>query len=242
MKSKINSSQPYKRVLLKLSGQALAGEGNNIDPLVLKKIAGEIKEIHKLGVQLVIVVGGGNIVRGSELEKLGIKRTIGDSMGMLATIMNALAFKDVLEDMGVSSRVMTSVEMKEFAEPYIIDKAESHLNNNHVVFAAGGTGHPYFTTDTAASLRSIELKADVLLKATRVDGVYSGDPEKDKNAVKFDSITYADVLEKQLRVMDLTAISLCMDNKVPIIVFDLFKKESLKNIILGQNIGTRISF
>lgn len=236
-----SSSLRYKRILLKLSGEALAGSDKiGINPAFVKQISEEIYDIVSYGVEVAIVIGGGNIFRGSLGEDLGIDRTTGDHMGMLATIMNSLAIQVVLEKLNVPTRVMTAIEMNEVAEPYLIQKAISHLNKGRVVIAAGGTGLPYFTTDTAASLRAVELKTDVLIKATRVDGVYTGDPEKDKNVKKIDSISYIDVIKQQLRFMDLTAISLCMDNKIPIVVFNIFKKNSLQRLILNENVGTRI--
>jgi len=232
----------YKRVLLKLSGEALAGDAKTgINPDILSQMAEEIKEVVALGVELAIVIGAGNIFRGSLGEELGIDRATGDHMGMLATVMNALAVQDALQKIDVPARVMTAIEMNEVAEPYVIQKAQSHLRKGKVVIAAGGTGHPFFTTDTASSLRAIELKADVMLKATRVDGVYTSDPEKDASAEKIDDISYMDVIKNQLRVLDLTSVSLCMDNDLPIIVFNLFNRGSLKRIILGEKIGTIIS-
>lgn len=232
----------YRRILLKLSGEALAGgEGSGINPEIVSSIAREIRDVHSLGVEIAVVIGGGNFFRGSMGERLGISRIVGDHMGMLATVMNALAVQNELEKLNVQARVMTALEMMEVAEPYIIQKAESHLKNGWVVLASGGTGHPFFTTDTAASLRAIELGADLLLKATKVDGVYSSDPVEDKNAERYKNISFMDVITKQLKVMDLTAISLCMDNNLPIIVFNLFNKGSLKRILSGEEIGTYIS-
>jgi uridylate kinase len=232
----------YSRILLKLSGEALAGEDKTgISSAVLADIAGEIKDVRLLGVDVAVVVGGGNLFRGSAAEQLGISRITGDHMGMMATVMNSLALQSALESAGVQARVMCSFSMKEIAEPYIIRKALDHLENGRVVIAAGGTGHPFFTTDTAASLRGIELGAEALLKATRVDGVYTGDPERDAAARKMDSISYIDVLKGQLRIMDFTAVSLCMDNTMPIIVFNLFRPGSLKRIVAGESVGTLIS-
>ena len=236
------AEQRYRRILLKLSGEALAGDGKSgLDPVVLNNMAREIKEVHELGVEVAVVIGGGNIFRGSMADSLGIKRITGDHIGMLATVMNSLAVQNTLENMGVPARVMCAFSMKEIAEPYIIRKALDHLEHGRVVISSGGTGHPYFTTDTAASLRGIELEADILLKATRVEGVYTSDPEKDPGAKKIDSISYLDVLNKQLGVMDFTAISLCMDNRMPIVVFNLFKHGSLKKIVFGEKVGTLIS-
>ncbi len=232
----------YRRILLKISGEALAGEGKTgINPGIIAQIAEDIRDIHALGVEIAIVIGAGNIFRGSMGVELGINRITGDYMGMLATVMNSMALQNALEKIEIPTRVMTAIEMKEVAEPYITPKAINHLDNGSVVIAAGGTGNPFFTTDTAASLRAIELGADVLLKATRVDGVYTGDPEKDESAKKVDSISYIDVIKQQLRIMDLTAISLCMDNNLPIIVFKLFQKGALKRILEGENLGTLIS-
>jgi uridylate kinase len=232
----------YSRILLKLSGEALAGEDKaGINPAVLAGIAREIREIHLLGVEVAVVIGAGNLFRGSSAERLGIKRVTGDHMGMLATVMNSLALQNALEAIDVQARVMCSFSMKEIAEPYIIRKALDHLDNGRVVIASGGTGHPFFTTDTAASLRGVELGAEALLKATRVDGVYTGNPERDASAQKIDRISYIDVIKGQLRVMDFTAISLCMDNQLPIIVFNLFTPGLLKRIVAGESVGTIIS-
>ena len=231
----------YKRILLKLSGEALAGpDKTGINPEVIQQIASEVKEVSNLGVEVAMVIGAGNIFRGAMADSLGINRSTGDFMGMLATVMNSMAVENTLEKMDQPTRVLTAIEMKHVAEPYTIQKAEDHLKKGRVVIAAGGTGHPYFTTDTAASLRAVELGADLLLKATRVDGVYTGDPEKDKNAEKIFEISFIEMITKQLKVMDLTAISLCMDNNLPIVVFNLFEKGSLKRIILGEKIGTKI--
>jgi len=231
----------YKRILLKLSGEALAGpDKTGISPEVIQQIASEIKEVADLGVEIAMVIGAGNIFRGAMADSLGINRSTGDFMGMLATVMNSMAVENTLEKMNQPTRVLTAIEMKHVAEPYTIQKAEDHLKKGRIVIAAGGTGHPYFTTDTAASLRAVELGADVLLKATRVDGVYTGDPEKDKTAEKIVEISFIDMITRQLRVMDLTAISLCMDNNLPIVVFNLFEKGSLKKIVLGEKIGTKI--
>ena len=231
----------YKRILLKLSGEALAGQDKTgINPDVIQQIATEIKEVSDLGVEVALVIGAGNIFRGAMAESLGINRSTGDFMGMLATVMNSMAVENTLEKMDKPTRVLTAIEMKHVAEPYTIQKALDHLKKGRIVIAAGGTGHPYFTTDTAASLRAVELSADVLLKATRVDGVYTGDPEKDPNAEKIVEIPYMEMIKRQLRVMDLTAISLCMDNNLPIIVFNLFERGALKRIVLGEAVGTKI--
>lgn len=231
----------YKRVVLKMSGEALQGKkGYGIDPLMTEKIAREIKETKKLGVQIAIVIGGGNIYRGSTASGQGVDRIIADYMGMLATVINGLALQDALEKVGVITRVQTAIEMQELAEPYIKRRAIRHLEKGRIVIFVAGTGNPYFSTDTAASLRAIEINADVILKATKVDGVYSADPEKHKSAKKFKALKYIDVLNKGLKVMDATAVSLCMDNKLPIIVFNLTKKGNIKRVVLGAKIGTVI--
>lgn len=229
----------WKRVLLKIGGESLADRnGYGISSNRVRLIAEEIDEVRDLGVETGIMVGGGNIFRGEEANKGGMDRTTADYMGMLATILNALALQDTLERIGVFTRVQTAIEMQEIAEPYIRRKALHHLEKGRVVIFAGGTGNPYFTTDTAAALRALEIEADVILKATKVEGVYSSDPLKDKKAKKFDEISYAEVLSRRLKVMDATAISLCMDNHLPIIVFDLQKRGNIKRIILGEEIGT----
>ena len=229
----------YKRVVLKMSGEVLQGkQGYGIDPEVTRSIAEEIKDVKKLGVEIAIVIGGGNIYRGSTAEGQGVDRTTADYMGMLATVINGLALQDSLEKAGVFTRVQTAIDMQELAEPYIRRKAIRHLEKNRVVIFVAGTGNPYFSTDTAASLRAIELGADVILKATKVDGVYSADPKKDRTAKKFKSLKYIQVLKKGLKVMDATAISLCMDNKLPIIVFNLTKKGNIKRVLIGDKIGT----
>ncbi len=231
----------FKRILIKMSGEALSGnDKSGINPAVVKSIAEEVKEVHDRGVETALVVGGGNIFRGSIGEKLGMDRGTGDYMGMLATVINALAIQDSLEKSGVPTRVMTALEMSAVAEPYIRRRAVRHLEKGRVVILSGGTGNPYFTTDTAASLRAVEIDADVLLKATRVDGVYDEDPEKNDKANKIDDIRYIDVVKRELRIMDLTAITLCMDNGLPIIVFNLFEKDSILKIISGERIGTII--
>ena len=231
----------YNRILLKISGEALAGEtGFGIDADVISNIADEVSSVWKLGVQIAIVIGGGNIFRGIKGTGKGIDRVTGDYMGMLATVINALAFQDVLEKRGVPTRVATAIEMRAIAEPYIRRKAQRHLEKGRVVIFASGTGNPFFTTDTAAALRGIEMGVDVLLKATNVDGVYSSDPKKDKNAKLYSSLSYDDVIEQDLRVMDLTAITLCKENKLPIIVYNLKKNGSLVKIIKGEEVGTYI--
>ncbi|MBU1912911.1 MAG: UMP kinase [Candidatus Omnitrophica bacterium] len=229
----------YKRVVLKMSGEVLQGQrGYGIDPEVTRSIAEEIKDVKKLGTQIAIVIGGGNIYRGATAEGQGVDRTTADYMGMLATVINGLALQDSLEKAGVFTRVQTAIDMQELAEPYIRRKAIRHLEKNRVVIFVAGTGNPYFSTDTAASLRAIEIGADVILKATKVDGVYSADPKKDKSAKKFKALKYIQVLKKGLKVMDATAVSLCMDNKLPIIVFDLTTKGNIKRVLLGDKIGT----
>jgi uridylate kinase len=231
----------YKRILLKISGEILTGGGDyGIDPKVLRQIAQEIKEIRALGVEVAIVIGGGNIFRGMAASAKGMDRASADDMGMLATIMNGLALQDALEKIDVHTRVQTAIEMREVAEPYIRRRAIRHLEKGRVVIFAGGTGNPYFTTDTTASLRAMEINADVILKATKVDGVYDADPLHDKEAQKYDELTYLDVLKKQLKVMDATAISLCMDHQIPIIVFSLKKKGNIKRVVLGEKIGTKV--
>ncbi|MGE4357011.1 MAG: UMP kinase [Candidatus Omnitrophota bacterium] len=231
----------YKRVVLKLSGEALQGkEGYGIDPQVTLSIAQRIKEVHELGVEIAIVIGGGNIFRGNKAALEGMDRATADYMGMLATVINGLALQDALERVGVFTRLQTAIEMKELAEPYIRRRAVRHLEKGRVVIFAAGTGNPYFTTDTTAALRAIEINADVILKATKVDGVYTADPLKDKKAKKFDVLEYIEVLKLGLKVMDATAISLCMDNHLPIIVFNLNKKGSIKKAILGEKVGTLV--
>ncbi len=236
----MTSEQPqYRRILLKLSGEALAGkQGYGIDPEVIAAIAEEIREVIGLGVQLALVIGGGNIFRGVAAASRGMDRASADYMGMLATVMNSLAMQDALEKIGVVTRVQSAIEMQQVAEPYIRRRAVRHLEKGRVVIFGAGTGNPYFTTDTAASLRAMEINADVILKATKVDGVYSADPAKDKDAVKFPSLTYLDVLKKSLQVMDATATSLCMDNNLPIVVFDLTRRGNIKKVVLGEPIGT----
>ena len=230
----------YKRVVLKLSGEALQGDDSyGINAETIRSIARQIKEIHNLGLEIIIVIGGGNIFRGVRTaDQEGIDRSTADYMGMLATVINGLALQDVLEKMGVVTRVQGAIEMKELVEPYIRRRAIRHLEKNRVVIMVGGTGNPYFTTDTAAALRAIELNADVILKATKVDGIYSSDPTRNKKARKFDKLTYIQVLQKGLQVMDATAVSLCMDNNLPIVVFNLKKEGNIKKIVQGEKIGS----
>ncbi|OPY82462.1 MAG: Uridylate kinase [Smithella sp. PtaU1.Bin162] len=231
----------YGRVLLKLSGEALLGrQSSGVDPKVASFIADEIKSITDLNVQTCIVVGGGNIFRGLEASSQGMDRTSADYMGMLATVINSLALQSALERRGISTRVQCSIEMREIAEPFIQRKAIRHLEKGRIVIFAGGTGNPYFTTDTAASLRAMEINADIIMKATKVDGVYDCDPVKNKNAVMYNNISYIDVLTKNLKVMDATAISLCRDNNLPIIVFNMQKKGNIRRAICGEKIGTYV--
>jgi uridylate kinase len=231
----------YKRILLKLSGEVLTGEGGyGIDSAVIQKISLEIKEIKNLGVEIAIVIGGGNIFRGMAASAKGMDRASADYMGMLATVMNGIALQDALEKINVHTRVQTAIEMREVAEPYIRRRAIRHLEKGRVVIFAGGTGNPYFTTDTTASLRAMEIGAEVILKATKVDGVYNKDPLLHKRAHKYDELSYLDVLKKRLKVMDATAISLCMDHQIPIIVFNLKKKGNVKRVVLGEKVGTTV--
>lgn len=232
----------YKRVLLKLSGEALQGDqGYGVDPKVASSIAGQIKEVHQLGIDLACVIGAGNIFRGLQASKAGLDRSTADYIGMLATVINSLVLQDALEKMGVPTRVLSAIEIKELAEPYIRRRAMRHLEKHRVVIFAAGTGSPYFTTDTAAALRAIEIGSDVILKATKVDGVYSQDPVKHKKARKYDKLRYLDVLKQRLQVMDATAISLCMDNELPILVFNLTKSGNIRRVIMGEKIGTRVT-
>jgi uridylate kinase len=231
----------YKRILLKISGEVLSGEGNfGIDSEVMLQLAREIREVKNLGVEMAVVIGGGNIFRGIAASSKGMDRASADYMGMLATVLNALALQDSLEKLGVQTRVQTAIEMREIAEPYIRRKAIRHLEKNRLVIFAAGTGNPYFTTDTTASLRAMEIGADVILKGTKVEGVYDGDPMVDRRARRYEELTYLDVLKKQLKVMDATAISLCMDHHIPIIVFNLKKKGNIKRVVLGETVGTRV--
>jgi uridylate kinase len=234
-------SQPeFKRILLKLSGEALMGkQGFGVDPEVASRIASEVTEVRQMGVQVAIVVGGGNFIRGA--SAMGIDRVVADNMGMLATIINSLALQDALEKEGSHTRVATAIEMRAVAEPFILRRAIRHMEKDRVVILAGGTGNPYFSTDTAAALRAMEIKAEVILKATKVDGVYDADPKKFPDAKKFAEISYLDVLAKGLAVMDSTAISLCMNNRLPIIVFNLTVPGNLKRVILGEKIGSLVA-
>jgi uridylate kinase len=230
---------PYKRILLKLSGEALMGnEGYGIDPATVEAVCRQIKGISSLGVQIAIVVGGGNIFRGMKAEKQGIERVTADYMGMVATLLNALTLQERLEKIGVPVCVQSAINIEKVAEPYVRREANAHLDAGKVVVFACGTGSPYFTTDTAAALRAVEIGADALLKATKVDGVYDRDPETNKDALFFPSITYIDVINKNLGVMDLTAITLCMENNLPIIVFNLRGKDNMKKVVQGKRVGT----
>ncbi|MEN6468620.1 MAG: UMP kinase [Smithella sp.] len=231
----------YKRILLKLSGEALLGkQSTGVDPDVANYIASEIKSLADLKIQIGIVIGGGNIFRGIEASAKGMDRTTADYMGMLATVINSLALQSALEMRGLPTRVQSSIEMREIAEPFIQRRAVRHLEKGRIVIFAGGTGNPYFSTDTAASLRAMEIRADIIMKATKVDGVYDADPVKNKSAVMFKKISYIDVLTKNLRVMDSTAITLCKDNSLPIIVFNLQKKGNIRSAICGKKIGTYV--
>ncbi|MFS0782270.1 UMP kinase [Bacillus sp. 1P06AnD] len=234
------SSAKYKRVVLKLSGEALAGDdGFGINPAVIKSIAQQVKEIAELDVEVAVVVGGGNIWRGKIGSELGMDRTTADYMGMLATVMNSLALQDSLENLGIETRVQTSIEMRQVAEPYIRRRAVRHLEKKRVVIFAAGTGNPYFSTDTTAALRAAEIEADVILMAkNNVDGVYNADPRKDENATKYDKLSYLDVLKDGLEVMDSTASSLCMDNDIPLIVFSITEQGNIKRVVTGEEIGT----
>jgi uridylate kinase len=236
------SSPAYTRILLKLSGEALMGDRQyGIDADVAAQVGREIGEVQRLGVQTSVVIGGGNIFRGVAASTSGMDRSTADTMGMLATVMNALALQDALEKLGVSTRVATAIEMRAVAEPFIRRRAVRHLEKGRVVVFAAGTGNPYFTTDTAAALRAMEMRAEVILKGTKVDGVYSADPMVDREAKRYDRITCLEVLERGLKVMDATAISLCMDNRLPIIVFKLLEPGNLRRVVMGEPVGTMVS-
>lgn len=231
----------YKRILLKISGEALRGsKGFGIDQAILFDIAKEISTIHKLGVHVALVVGGGNIFRGLSGEKEGIDRVTGDQMGMLATLINSMALQDALEKTGLETRVQSAIEMNKIAEPFIPRKAVRHMQKGRVVIFGGGTGNPFFSTDTTAALRASEIGADIVMKATKVDGIYNKDPKKFKDAKRFKSLTYMDAIKRKLKVMDLTAVSLCMENEMPIMVFDLFKRGLIKKAVQGTNVGTLV--
>ncbi|MFT3869898.1 MAG: UMP kinase [Nibricoccus sp.] len=236
------SSVKYKRVVLKLSGEVLRGgkSGDPIDGGILERVCKQVKDIHDLGVQVCVVIGGGNIFRGLAGEKRGVDRTTGDYMGMLATVINSLALMDCLEKMGVTTRVQSAIPMNQIAEPFILRRAMRHLEKGRVVIFAAGTGNPYFSTDTTAALRASELHADVIMKATKVDGIYDKDPKKFTDAVKYDQLTFIDALKGRLNVMDSTAFSLCLDNNVPILVFDLNDENAIRKAVMGEKIGTLV--
>jgi uridylate kinase len=232
----------YKRVILKVTGEIFGGEEKyGIDSNTVRSFAEEIKEVKALGCEMALVIGGGNIFRGAQLSEEGMERATADTMGMLATVINSLALQDALEKLGVSTRVMSAIEMRQVAEPYIRRRATRHLEKGRVVIFAGGTGNPYFTTDTTASLRAMEVGAEVILKATKVPGVYDADPLKHKGAKMYGRLSYIEVLNKELKVMDSTAISLCMDNHLPIVVFNLMEKGNIKRVVCGEEIGTLVS-
>ena len=231
----------YRSILLKLSGEVLSGKQDfGIDPQMASTLAEEIKSIYDLNIRIGLIIGAGNIFRGMEAATKGMERVTGDYLGMLATIMNAISLQDALENIGVPTRTLSAITVSQISEPYIRRRALRHQEKNRVVIVAGGTGNPYFTTDTAAALRATELKAEILLKATKVDGVYNKDPIKNSDAVKFDQITFKDILDKNLRVMDLTAITLCKENNLPIRIFNINNSRDLKKIVLGSNIGTLV--
>jgi uridylate kinase len=233
----------YQRILLKLSGEALMGDKQfGIDNSRLVQYAQEIKAVWEKGVEVAIVIGGGNIFRGVQAEQGGMERTQGDYMGMLATMINSMALQSALESAGVPTRLQSAIEMKQICEPFIKRRAVRHLEKNRVVIFGAGTGNPFFTTDTAASLRAIEIESDVVLKGTRVDGIYTADPEKDPSATKYDTVTFNEVYEKGLNVMDMTAFTLCNENKLPIIIFDMNKEGNLLKLVSGENIGTKVEF
>tara|TARA_Y100001936_G_scaffold188658_1_gene186986 strand:+ start:143 stop:862 length:720 start_codon:yes stop_codon:yes gene_type:complete len=236
------SKSIYKRVLLKLGGESLVNEEGDfgLQENALKNITEEIKAAKDLDVEIAIVIGGGNILRGASLSAIGIERTTGDYMGMLATVINALALQGALEQAGIPTRVQTAIEIQAVAEPYVRRRAVRHLEKGRVVIFAGGTGNPYFTTDTAASLRAMEIGADVIFKATKVDGIYSSDPRKNKDATRYEALSYLEVLKKGLRVMDSTSVSLCMDNHLPMVIFNFRKTHSIKKVLLGEKIGTTV--
>jgi uridylate kinase len=236
------SKTAYKRILLKLSGESLQGpQGFGIHGETIQAIAKELKDVHKLGVQIAIMVGGGNIFRGGRQRGFEIERATGDYMGMLATVINALALQDGLEKEGVFTRVLSAIEMRQVSEPFIRRRALRHLEKDRIVIFAAGTGNPYFSTDTAAALRAMEIKADVILKATRVDGIFDADPEQTPDAKFFSAITYREVLHQNLKVMDSTAISLCMDNGMPIVVFNMNRHGNIKRVVLGERVGSKVT-
>ncbi len=231
----------YRRIILKLSGEVLKGADDVIDPSVANRIASEVAEIHNLGVKVAVVIGGGNIWRGITSANKGMDRSTADYMGMLATIINGLALQQALEKVGVDTRVQTAIEVKNVAEPFIRRRAMRHLDKGRVVIFVAGTGNPFFSTDTAAALRASEMGAEILLKATKVDGIYDSDPRKNPDAKRYAQVSYGEALEKRLQVMDSTAFALCMDNHVPIVVFDMFKEGNLKGVVLGEKIGTLVT-
>ncbi len=237
------ASSIYKRIVLKVSGEALreSGSGDNISPQIVNSIAMQIKAVRDLGVEIAVVIGGGNIWRGLSASHRGMDRTTADFMGMLATVINSLALQSSLEQLGVPTRVHTAIEMKNVAEPYILRRAIRQLEDGHIVIFGAGTGNPFFSTDTTAALRASEIKAEVILKATKVDGIYDSDPKKNPDAVKYQTVTYSECLAKRLSVMDSTAFSLCMDNKVPIIVFDMTQPENIRRVVAGEKIGTLVT-
>jgi len=243
MTAAAGSGRPaYRRIVLKLSGEALAGsQGFGIDPLVLGRIGAEVHDVSALGVQIAIVIGGGNLFRGVAASAGGMERATADYMGMLATVINALALQDALEKVGLQTRVLSAIEMRAVAEPYIRRRSIRHLEKGRIVIFAAGTGNPFFTTDTAGALRAVEIGADLFMKATKVDGIYSADPKLDANAQRLERVTYIEALNRGLQVMDATAISLCMDNKLPIIVFDLTRSGNIKRIVLGETVGSIVS-
>jgi len=234
-------SPVYRRILLKLSGEVLAGEQDfGIDPTKATQLANEIKSIHEMGVDIILIIGGGNIFRGLQAASKGMDRVTGDYLGMLATIMNAISLQDALEKTGVETRTLSAITVSQISEPYIRRRALRHLDKGRIVIVAGGTGNPYFTTDTAAALRATELKAQVLIKGTKVDGVFDKDPVVNSDAVRYNNVSFTEILEKNLRVMDLTAITLCKENALPICVFNINNKGDLKRVVEGKNIGTTI--
>jgi len=241
--SKTSARPKFQRIVLKLSGEALRepGSGDNISPQIVQDISKQIREIHKMGVQIAIVIGGGNIWRGLSASHRGMERTTADYMGMLATVINGLALQSGLEAVGISTRVQTAIDMQQIAEPFIRRRAVSHLENGHVVIFVAGTGNPFFSTDTTAALRANEIGAQVILKATKVDGIYDEDPKKNPKAKKFDRITFVEALTRRLQVMDSTAFSLCMDNKMPIIVFDMMQSNNIRNAVCGKKVGTLVT-
>lgn len=241
-KKKILMDKPkYKRILLKLSGEALSSDGEVLEPSILEQYAQEIKKIHDLGVEVAIVIGGGNIFRGASAAKVGIDRVQGDYMGMLATVINGMAVQASLEKHGMFTRLMTAIKIEAVCEPMIRRRAIRHLEKGRIIILSAGTGNPYFTTDSAAALRAIEIEADVVLKGTRVDGVYTADPEKDPTATRYSQLSFSEALSKGLKIMDATAFTLCQENKLPIIVFDMNKPDNLTRLVQGEDVGTFIS-